>query len=566
MTLERFHGNPLQGLITLLKVQKTMQSSVHKVRPPSKLPAKELLLLWGVSIIIAVLGLGDLPLRDFDEGIVARVALELTHHKGAEVLLPKLWDAPYLNKPPGLHWLIAAGISLNHQWEPSNSNAEMVVRLIPSLISTLIVPLGGLVQWQLLKHDKSSCLSTSAILLTILPIARHGRLAMLDGSFLSAMALLWLLLLANDRSPMDKIRMLGVGLVSSSMLLLKAPLILPAWFAAVIPIAWGKEFNHWWRGKLSIWLAIGLIPGFGWHLWHGLNRGAAALWLWGGDGAGRVLFDAGEGSDLGWKVPVIEILEGGWPWLALWPIAIVCAWQARNRRWGRWSIGSLVVLMMAILPLKTQLPWYSHPLWLPFALICGPLLGSLIERDNSKPHFGKKYLEQIPLFWLSLGIFIFFFGSIASTGLIASIKPYSSIALAIGIGWTLGGLLLINPERKKRKYGAFCLIAGNLSALALLMGSPLWLWELNENWPVKPVAELATATDSREIVIEGSEERPSLNWYAEKRIKRLKDSPDSSWILTRNPKQVQRMHSPRECTAMQTKELWTLLFCESKSN
>ena len=57
-------------------------------------------------------------------------------------------------------------------------------------------------------------------------------------------------------------------------------------------------------------MLIGLAPGISWHLWHAHIRGSQALWLWWGDGAGRVLLAAGEGSDMGWRVPVIEILEG----------------------------------------------------------------------------------------------------------------------------------------------------------------------------------------------------------------------------------------------------------------
>ena len=54
----------------------------------------------------------DLPIRDWDEGIVARVAYErgqalLQFGQGElswnELLLPTYWAEPYLNKPPGLH-------------------------------------------------------------------------------------------------------------------------------------------------------------------------------------------------------------------------------------------------------------------------------------------------------------------------------------------------------------------------------------------------------------------------------------------------------------------------------
>ena len=34
----------------------------------------------------------------------------------------------------------------------------------------------------------------------------------------------------------------------------------------------------------------------------------------------RVLFEKGSGSELGVLVPIIEIFEGGWPWILVWPI------------------------------------------------------------------------------------------------------------------------------------------------------------------------------------------------------------------------------------------------------
>ena len=76
-----------------------------------------LFLFWIIACVFAFVSLGNLPLRDFDEATVARVALELNQKSGLERLLPSIWDKPYLNKPPGLHWIIsfAIGISRNFQ-------------------------------------------------------------------------------------------------------------------------------------------------------------------------------------------------------------------------------------------------------------------------------------------------------------------------------------------------------------------------------------------------------------------------------------------------------------------
>ena len=132
------------------------------------------------AAVLALIGLGDLPLRDFDEATVAQVALELRHGLGEAPLLPTLWGKPYLNKAPGLHSLIALVISTTTQ--PDQLPSEWSVRLAPAVLSCMVVPLGGWLQWVLRPGDRSSTLATSVILLTLLPVARHGRLAMLDGT------------------------------------------------------------------------------------------------------------------------------------------------------------------------------------------------------------------------------------------------------------------------------------------------------------------------------------------------------------------------------------------------
>ena len=97
-----------------------------------------------------------------------------------------------------------------------------------------------------------------------------------------------------------------------------------------------------------------------------------------------MLLSAGEGSDLGWRIPLLEVLEGGWPWLALWPFAVVMAWKQRHLSAGRWPLGLQLGMAAAVLPLRTQLPWYSHILWLPFALLCAPALAQLVAKRQTQ--------------------------------------------------------------------------------------------------------------------------------------------------------------------------------------
>ena len=487
--------------------------------------------LWFVAVGLALIGLGDVPLRDFDEGTVARVALELSQGQGEAPLLPTLWGEPYLNKAPGLHSLIAIVIKLGGG--TTQLPHEGLIRVVPALLSSLVVPLGGLLQWRLRLAERGSCLATSLLLLTLLPIARHGRLAMLDGTQLSAMALLWLALASLSGQRSDRYWGLTAGLMGSAMLLLKAPLLIPSAAAGIAAVAWGLEWRHWRFGAALGSLALGLLPGVAWHLWHGMNRGAQALWMWGGDGAGRVLLDAGEGSDLRWRVPLIELLEGGWPWLLLFAPALLWAWQQRRSRWGRWCLATLAVLAAAILPLKTQLPWYSHPLWLPFALVNAPLLAWLVERrDSSVPL--RWWLRRIPSIWMLLGLLLVSVTALSFTAIGAPLVPFRWLVAAAGVGWGWGGWWLQSEALQQRQHGLVWMACGSVLALSLLFSTPLWLWELNERWPVEPVASLSRLSPAAPLRLKGYDERPSLNWYAGQRIRRGR-SRDAGWFLTNKP-------------------------------
>ncbi len=524
-----------------------------------------LFFLWVLACLLAVYGLGALPLRDFDEATVARVAFELSQKEGLERLLPTLWDAPYLNKPPGLHWLIAFAIHFSEigRGEFFKPPSEIVIRIIPALISTLIVPVGGLIQGYLRPGDRTASFATSSILLTLLPVARHGRLAMLDGPQLTAIGILWLLFLSLDSTNMDRWRSLGAGLVCSAMLMLKAPLLLPGILAAVIPMWWGGELRKLGRSSVIIAFIFGLLPGCFWHLWHGLNRGVGALWLWSGDGAGRVLFDLGEGSDLGWRVPLIEVLEGGWPWLLFWPFAIMWAWRQRHQRWGQWALGSQLVLAMVILPLKTQLPWYSHPLWLPFALLCGVPFAWLISKNKLDRPAGFRCLQKLPLLLLALGSILTLLGLLGVVGFVIGFRPYSSIAIAVGLGWSSGAMLLTSTTKSYRLFGAINVVVGSLAGLGLLMSSSFWLWELNETWPVESVVELGLQANSPSLFLEGNEERPSLNWYLGKRVRVLNNYEGAEWILTQHPGRVIKMSADQthNCQPIDSSGNWTILNC-----
>ena len=165
-----------------------------------------------------------------------------------------------------------------------------------------------------------------------------------------------------------------------------------------------------------------------------------------------------------------------------------------------------------------------------------------------------------------LGGLLFLLGLISALGKLILFAPYSSISLSAGAGWMVGGFLMHNSEKFKRKLGAVFLFGGSLVALTILMASPLWLWELNESWSVTPVAKMVLNERVRGVVIDGNEERPSLNWYAAQRILNLNESPNAKWVLTRNPTRVIDMavNHDRQCKSTDKEGKWTLLLCSPK--
>tara|TARA_Y100001968_G_scaffold310055_1_gene330607 strand:- start:1077 stop:2648 length:1572 start_codon:yes stop_codon:yes gene_type:complete len=498
-----------------------------------KPPLWWLFLFWSLACLIAFISLGNLPLRDFDEATVARVSLELSQKIGIDRLLPSLWDKPYLNKPPGLHWLIsfAIGISQNFQTKVDSLPSEFSIRFFPALFSTFVVPLGGLIQWYLRPKDRIASIATSSVLLTLLPITRYGRMAMLDGTQLSAIALLWLCLVSVGSNRSNKHNFLVAGFSCSFMLLLKAPLVIPALLASSIPLIWEQKFKSPNHNLSWNWFIYGLIPGLSWHLWNLLSYGSGAFWLWWGDGAGRVLFAEGSGSELGILVPIIEVLEGGWPWILVWPIGFLFSSFHLNTRWGLWSFSTQLIIAISILPLKMQLPWYSHPFWLPFSLLCGPPLSWLIQREDLNNKYLKKILGIIPYVLSVIGLIIFVVYVLVKLNFFNWLEPYLNIIFFVGLGWLVGGLLLSNSRLTFRKFGFFIIVLGSLISLLLLMSSKFWLWELNENWDVRPVAEVISELPHEKVYLGNSFERPSLNWYSKKQIPRFENQKESNCVL-----------------------------------
>ena len=548
-----------------------LRAALRPSSPQGPAPLGLLGLLWLLALALALIGLNNLPLRDWDEGIVARVALETSLAPWHQKWLPTYWGVPYLNKPPGLHLLIAACLGL-WRWGTGASAAslppELVLRLVPAFLSTLVVPLVGLIQWRLRPGDRLSTLASAAIALTLLPLARHGRLVLLDGAQLSAMALLWWGLLqlpsAGERGAVRWGAV--VGLAGSALLLLKAPLALPL-LAGSLLIRWFDRDLSPRRGLVVlVAIAVGLLPGLVWHGAHLLARGDAAWQMWTSQGFRRVVqgIEGHGGSPL---EPVLEILEGGWPWLPLWPLGLAMAWRQRGQRWARWCLGLTLLTAALVLPLRTQLPWYSLLLWPPFALLCGPALAWLVRRPAGSIPPAGWWLRRLPWFWLALGAVLL----LASAGLLLhpALRGLAPCALLLGTGLAAGGRLLVHPDRRLRLGGLIVQIGGLWLALAWLMAGPWWLWELNESWATPGLGALVQghAIEGPVYILQEAE-RPSLSWYAGLPVRSLESADQApvegggSWLL------LSRQQAPGQanhCRPLERSAEWNLYRCGEES-
>ena len=461
------------------------------------------LLLWLLTLCLWLPGLGNLPLRDWDEGRVATVARSTT------TLLPVKWEQPYLNKPPGLH--LPMGVLIRRYGE-----AEVVVRLLPALLSSLAIPLILTLRRSLGGPDaEQRALLAAAVLMTLLPMARHGRLAMLDGTLVSCTLLLWWGWLGARDQPW---RALMAGLAASGVLLLKPPALLG--FGLIAALVGGRR--SWPRGGSWMALGIGLLPGVSWHLWHWKIRGSDALLMWGGQGLARITNSVGDG--LGWWTPWVELLEGGWPWLLLLPAGLTWAWRNRWNPVGRWELGLLISTAALVMPLRTQLPWYSHLLWPPLALLCGDGLHELIKHQRHRWVSGS---------WQAMGMLLLLAGLAGKTAGLAD-WPDLSLLLAGG-GLLAGGWFTGRSDRLWRRRGLLMLLLGWGLALMSLWSSGLWLWELNESWDPRPVAsEVRSLPTGTSVWLEGPT-RPSMGWYAGRELRRFRKGnapPDDHWLVS----------------------------------
>ncbi|MEL7315842.1 MAG: glycosyltransferase family 39 protein, partial [Cyanobacteria bacterium J06559_3] len=363
--------------------------------PPQTSDRRLILLLFVAALLLFCSDLNGVPLRDWDEGTVAQVAREISRGDTWTAWLhPQLWGQPYLNKPPLMHGLIAVAYRL---W----GEQTWVARLPGAFLTAVSVPLLFLLGREIFPTRLPALLGAS-VYLTLLPVVRHGRLAMLDGAVVCFfIATLWMLvqMIASPTSSMRRSPYwyYGVGIGFALMGLTKGILAVLLLAIALLFLAWAdpKQLRspHLWLG-----LCLGSLPVIGWYLlqwqYYGQQFIDTAVMTQSLD---RIWSTVERHEGPPWYY-LLELLKYSWPWLIFWPTGAWLTWRSRHQPWSKlllvWTGGYLLTISI----MGTKLPWYIFPLYPAIALTCGVALAAAW---NKHQHWHRRGLsiQRLPKAW-----------------------------------------------------------------------------------------------------------------------------------------------------------------------
>ena len=464
-----------------------------------------LLGLWIAALVLFTVNLGNLPLRDWDEGTVAQVAKEisLAGFFDWQWLFPKIWGSPYLNKPPLLHDLIA----LLNDFAGVN---EWTARLPGAFLSASSVPLLYLLGRELVPK-RLTALFSSLIYLTLLPVVRHGRLAMLDGAVLCFEILMLVCLLRSRR---DLRWSLGAGLGFSLLCLTKGIMGMLLGGIGFIFLAWDTprllSSAYFWFG----W-SLGSLPGLAWYGLQAIQYGEVFI---------ESIFTQ-QINRLGQKVEnhhgapwfyLLEILKYSFPWLLFFIYGLRLAWQENRYSWAKFVLVGTGVYFLVVTIMATKLPWYIMPIYPILALAGGAALNDVKNLPLERP-YPRFWAVSLGLVGLLMGIL----GVLLTFNIIFNFLPFPHpilILIAFSLSLTLGMSSLLMSRRSEQFIAV--LFWGLYISLLLFVGSPHWIWELNEAFAVKPVAALVKkyVPPQEKVYLVFDYERPSLNFYSGQRV------------------------------------------------
>lgn len=470
---------------------------------------KWLWILFLAAIFLYTFNLGELPLRDWDEGIVATVAREIYRAETGDYtwLYPQNIDnSPYWNKPPLIHNLIALSYKIF-------GVSEWSTRLIPSIVSAFCVPLLYFIGKEVFANKKIALLS-AVVYLTLIPVVRHHRLAMLDGAVTFEVCLAVWCLLKLRNTFYKKLYIFGIGISLGLLCLTKgiAIALLVSCIILLFIIAEIKTFLPLFSWQSIFIIVLGISPAIVWYGLQYAHYGREFIsYNLGTQTFSRVINTVENNSQPVWYY-LVELVEYSLPWLIFLPGGIKLAIKQWDKIWAKLALIWFGIYLVAISLMTTKLPWYIMPLYPAFALLVGANLERIVQLQRTHKFTKNIYrlwlLLLSVIFWLAT-IYYAFFSNPRDNNLFL-------VAVILAITFTLSTILI----SRQSFYFIISLSIGLYIALLTLFNTPHAIWELAEAYPVQPVARLVRENTSTGTTIYTSYPyyRPSLNFYSDRSI------------------------------------------------
>ncbi len=416
--------------------------------------------LWLIVLLLAAvllfsINLGELPLRDGDEATVAQVAREIWNAPAGSMrwLYPTLGGEPYHYKPPFIHWLIAGAYSI------AGVN-EWTTRLPSAILTAFSVPLLYCIGREIFRQ-RWAAIYSAVIYLTMLPVVRHGRLAILDGAVVSFLMVMMLCVLRSRR---DLRYCLGIGIGLGLICLTQGLFGILLSAIAIVFLFWDTPrlltSHYFWIG-----IFIGILPVAAWYSAQLLHYGYSFAQVGLVNQSLRKINTAIEGNSASPWYYVIEILKWTWPWLIFLPQTLRLIWENLNLSWAKFLLVWSLVYLVIISLLSIKLPWYVLPTYPSLALAFGAQLAE-VENLPIGSSYPRSWVAGLSILAVvaSAGSIYFSSGTVQKTDL-------QLIFAAVALTMTLAAILA------ERGNGEFLKILcwGSYLSLLLLMRSNYWI-------------------------------------------------------------------------------------------
>lgn len=477
--------------------------------------------LWGfflTALFLYTYNLGEVSLRDWDEGIVATIAREIWRAAPDSYtwLFPQNLDGtPYWNKPPLIHNLIALsygcfGIS------------EWSTRLPTATLSALAVPLLFSIAREVFS-SRLEAIYTTTVYLTLIPVTRHGRLAMLDGAIICFFSFVIWCLLRADRGKQKRVSFywLGVGFGLGLICLTKGVAI-GVLLGAIAFIFYYLIQNNNLHYSFFVLVLLGLVPAIAWYLLQIIHYGQDFIEINLGIQTFNRVLTTVENHFHSPGYYLLEMAKYSLPWLIFLPGGIQLAFNNRQETWAKLALTWFSIYFIAISVMATKLPWYIMPIYPAFALLVGANLAR-IHRKFSMGLISKTLLIIVNLIAWVGSIYYSWFDYDKDLLLIFAI---------LAVLFTIANILI----KFGNSYFILVIVIALYLALLLLFNSPHWNWELGESYSVKPVAEMIRKVTPEKQIIYTSYPyfRPSLDFYSDRIIIPLSNQQQPKNITTEN--------------------------------